>query len=93
MHDPARDGSHHAYNTCGDEYCGQFDPYYVYNKALFTLSSPPVEGIAWGSSNEASWTRMSIANKQGLVGRTQYGISLEGEELGSDRTMITGRKS
>jgi hypothetical protein len=30
MHDPARDGSHHAYNTCGDEYAGQFDPIYDY---------------------------------------------------------------
>lgn len=26
------------------------------------------------------------------MGRTQYGISLEGEELGKDKTTITGRK-
>lgn len=29
--------------------------------------------------------------KQGNVGRTQYGINLEGEELGTDKSLITGR--
>ena len=27
------------------------------------------------------------------MGRCQYGISLEGEDLGTDKTMVTGRKS
>lgn len=30
--------------------------------------------------------------QQFMVGRCQYAISLEGEELGSDNTLITGRK-
>jgi len=30
--------------------------------------------------------------QQGTLGRCQYAISLEGEELGMDKTIITGRK-
>lgn len=77
MHDPRTDGAIHAWNWCGDEYAGQFDPIDLY----------------WRNTSEVSYTLANICNKQGLVGRCQYGISLEGEELGTDRTMITGRKS
>ena len=41
----------------------------------------------------AHGTLIKMLNKQGNVGRCQYGVSLEGEELGTDKTMITGRKS
>jgi hypothetical protein len=54
---------------------------------------PPVEGISVMTELESQFTALQIMNKQANVGRCQYGISLEGEELGSDRTMITGRKS
>ena len=33
MHDPARDGSLHSYNFCGDEFGGQFDPMYALGSA------------------------------------------------------------
>lgn len=41
------------------------------------------------SSDREWWLTL---NKQGNVGRCQYGISMEGEELGTDKMMVTGRK-
>jgi hypothetical protein len=51
------------------------------------------DGLSLDFFEGISATAIQIINKQANVGRCQYGISLEGEELGSDRTMITGRKS
>ena len=104
MHDPARDGSHHAYNTCGDEYVGQFDPLYDYlskkdayttteDAYVWTLGIKPTERFNVRNGQHTIASMLQIANKQANVGRCQYGISLEGEELGADKTMITGRKS
>jgi len=46
MHDPVRDGSHHAYNTCGDQYNGQMDPIWCFeNPRSWTLSRRPAEKI------------------------------------------------
>ncbi len=77
MHDPTTDGAIHSHNWCGDQYNKQFDPI----------------AIACTNHSDSMNTLMQFVNKQSLVGRSQYGISLEGEELGTDRTMITGRKS
>jgi hypothetical protein len=77
MHDPTTDGAICAYNYCGDEYGCQMDPI----------------STSCTSAGEAATFVTAVFNKQGLVGRNQFGISLEGEELGTDRTMITGRKS
>lgn len=77
LHDPKTDGAVCTYNFCGDEYNGQMDPILL----NFT------------SDDDSSRSLMRMVNKQSLVGRCQYGVSLEGEELGQDQTMITGRKS
>ena len=53
----------------------------------------PAEGLDFDTREAVQFSAMQIINKQANVGRSQYGISLEGEELGTDRTMITGRKS
>jgi hypothetical protein len=34
----------------------------------------------------------ALVQDQMLVGRSQYGFSLEGEELGQDKSIISGRK-
>jgi hypothetical protein len=52
-----------------------------------------MEGCTLDSYQAVAQTLVQIMNKQSNVGRAQYAICLEGEELGSDRTMITGRKS
>jgi len=77
MHDPTTDGAIHSSNWCGDQYNGQMDP---------------IE-IKVSKKADCAVTLANLVNKQSLVGRCQYGISLEGEEMGSDKTMITGRKS
>jgi len=48
MHDTARDGSHHAYNTCGDEYAGQFDPIIDVTSFNPTFVASPVTGLTLG---------------------------------------------
>ena len=80
LHDPTTDGAICAWNYCGDEYGCQMD-------ALGIVSDQ-----AGVDDTNIIWMTKMI-NRQGLVGRCQYGISLEGEELGTDKTMITGRKS
>ena len=45
-----------------------------------------------GTEAVENWTWFKSLRKS-LPGRCQYGISLEGEELGTDKTMITGKKS
>lgn len=91
MHDPTRDSALHASNMCGDGYDGQYDP--LFREFDVLLTAKKEEGINFSSAAESHFALMQIINKQANVGRCQYGISLEGEELGSDRTMITGRKS
>ena len=97
MHDPQRDGALHAYNMCGDEYNCQFDPMIAYGNSdgvmNWTLKGNPVQGLLWRSEKDTLASAYQLLNKQSNIGRCQYGISLEGEELGADRTMITGRKS
>ena len=70
------------------------DPIFDYTEGRhWTLDGKAPQDINLAAIGITTATMLQIANKQGNVGRCQYGISLEGEELGSDKTMITGRKS
>jgi hypothetical protein len=56
----------------------------VLNYASDDLANQAIYGGAYG--------HYSLMIKQSVLGRCQYAISMEGEELGKDRSTITGRK-
>jgi hypothetical protein len=45
------------------------------------------------TANEFGAAVKYVINLQSEYGRAQYAVSFEGEELGSDKTLITGRKA
>lgn len=79
MHDPKTDGAIQAFNFCGDDFGCQY--------------SPQVPLSYWNNRINSAYGLYQLLNKQANVGRCQYGISLEGEELGTDKMMVTGRKT
>lgn len=80
MHDPALDGAISCFNFCVDE------PYiYDYDKAT---------GIIDRSKAIIKPANVyDMVRQQLQVGRCQYGLSLIGEELGQNKTIVSGKKT
>lgn len=69
-----------------------------YNKLHDPTTDAAFEGCNYFIDNLATATFLGpkdlshLHTTQALLGRCQYGISLEGEEMGKDKTTLSGRR-
>ena len=71
------------------------ETYKAWNKMHDPLSDGAINPINYGIDEAATpvYTVKQLVKGQSRIGRCQYGITLEGEELGNQKAIVTGKRS